>query len=202
MDHLLAIQRADREHHQRHRLLRRTLAERPRGAAEPAQRLGPACMAVAVGPPLLDQQQVQLAAAIEAQQVMAETALDLQAQSRTLFGEARQHRHQHFAGEVFRHAEAQHAVAMGRAEGLAGLVREPQQAPRVAKQTLAFLGRQNLPLAAVEQAATEVLFEADDLLADGGLGQVQVFAGAGEVAGVDNADEGTEQDQIEHAHSH
>ncbi len=153
-------------------------------------------------PPLLDQQQVQLAAAIEAQQVMAETALDLQAQSRTLFGEARQHRHQHFAGEVFRHAEAQHAVAMGRAEGLAGLVREPQQAPRVAKQTLAFLGRQNLPLAAVEQAATEVLFEADDLLADGGLGQMQVFAGAGEVAGVDNADESTEQDQIEHAHSH
>lgn len=79
---------------------------------------------------------------------------------------------------------------------------EPQQAPRVAKQALAFLGRQDLPLAAVEQAATEVLFEADDLLADGGLGQVQVFAGAGEVAGVDNADEGTEQDQIEHAHSH
>ena len=48
--------------------------------------------------------------------------------------------------------------------------------------------RHHLPTGAIQQRATDLLFEPAHLLADGGLGQVDPLTGPGEAAGVDNGD--------------
>jgi hypothetical protein len=63
-------------------------------------------MAVAVRAPLLDQQQVQLAITVQAQQRAAQPALDLQTHMRALADEPAQWLGQHFPGQVFRHPQA------------------------------------------------------------------------------------------------
>ncbi|MNR55253.1 hypothetical protein D3C85_1755830 [compost metagenome] len=88
------------------------------------------------------------------------------------------------------------------AQHLAGFLAELENTPGIAEQTLAFLGGQHLALAAIQQAAVELLFQAQHVLADGGLGEVQLFGGAGEVAGVHHADQAAQEDGIEHHDSH
>ncbi|MCY1304182.1 hypothetical protein D9M70_539280 [compost metagenome] len=59
-----------------------------------------------------------------------------------------------------------------------------------------------MALRAVQQAAVEIVFQADHVLADRGLGQVQVFGRPGEIARVHNRDEAAQQDRIKHCNSH
>ncbi|MCY1285925.1 hypothetical protein D9M70_348820 [compost metagenome] len=133
---------------------------------------------------------------------MAESAGHLQTQARAFGAERGEQRHHALAGEVLGQAQAQHALAVLGAQRFAGFLAELQDAPRIAEQPFAGLGGQDLPLAAVEQAATEVLLQAQDLLADGGLGEVQVLGGAGEVAGVHHHDKAAQQGWVEHSDSH
>ncbi|CFP55821.1 Uncharacterised protein [Bordetella pertussis] len=198
--HLLAVQRAGREHRQRHRLAGGQGGAVARG--HPAQRLGPVRLAVRVHLPLLDQQQVELAIAVAPQQLVAQAAVEFQPQQRIARQQRREHGHQRRAHEVLRRAQPQHGVALGRGHAFARLVGQPQDAARIAQQALAFLGGQHVALAAVQQPAAQVFLQADHVLADRGLGQVQVFAGAREVAGIHHRDEAAQQYGIEHRVSH
>ena len=51
----------------------------------------------------------------------------------------------------------------------------------------------HLATGAVQQRAAELLFEAPHLLADGGLGEVYPFTGAGKTAAVDDGDKAAQQ---------
>jgi hypothetical protein len=77
-----------------------------------------------------------------------------------------------------------------------------QQAARVAEQAVAFFRRQYLALAAVEQAAVQLLLKPQDLLADGRLRQVQMLGRAREVARIDHRDKAAQQDKIDHLETH
>lgn len=159
-------------------------------------------MAVAVGAPLLDEQQVQIAIAVLAQQVMREAAFHFEAQPRAFARKAGNQRHQRTAAEVFRHAQAQHPLGVLGAQRLTGFVGQPQQPPGVAEQAVALFRGQHLALAAVQQAAVQLLLEPQDLLADGRLRQVQVFGCAREVARIHHGDKAAQQDQIDHLETH
>src|SRR6185295_14769374 len=53
----------------------------------------------------------------------------------------------------------------------------------------------------VEQWLADIVFQPLDLLADGRLGAVNAFAGAGEAAGIDDGDETAQELQIEHGNA-
>lgn len=113
-------------------------------------------------------------------------------------GEGGQQRHQAFGGEVLGHPQAQHTGAFQVAHGVARLFLQGEQAPRIAQQALAFDRGHHAALAAVEQAAAGVVFQAAQLLADGGLGEVQALGGAGEVAAVGHCHEAAQELRVEH----
>ena len=159
-------------------------------------------MAVRVHFPLLDQQQVQVAFAVAPQQLVAEAAFDLHAQQRMGGLHGRQRGHQGRAHEFFGSAQAQHRAGLRGGYAGAGFLGQAQDAARIPEQTLAFLGGQDMALAAVQQLAAEPVLQAQHVLADGGLGQVQVFGRAGEVACVHDGDETAQQDGIEHCAFH
>ncbi|CRM87602.1 hypothetical protein [Pseudomonas sp. 22 E 5] len=63
-----------------------------------------------------------------------------------------------------------------------------EDAPRVGQQTLALRRGHHAALVTVEQLARHRVFQTADLLADGGLGQVQALGGAGEIAAIHHGD--------------
>ena len=63
-----------------------------------------------------------------------------------------------------------------------------EDAPRVGQQAFTLGGGDHMALVAVEQLAAGDVFQAADLLAHGGLGQVQALGGAGEVAALHHGD--------------
>ena len=159
-------------------------------------------MAIAIGAPLLDEQHVEIAIAVQAQQVVGEAAFYFQTQARALARKAGNERHQRAAAEVFRHAQAQHAAGVFGAERLARFVGQAQQTACVAKQAVAFFRRQHLALAAVKQAAVQLLLEPQDLLADSRLRQVQMLGRTREVACIDHRDKAAQQHKINHLKTH
>ncbi len=65
------------------------------------------------------------------------------------------------------------------------------------QQPLARRGRAQRPIAAVEQLDAEQLLEPLQLLADGGLREVQQVRRAGDAAGLDDCNERTQQSDID-----
>ena len=65
------------------------------------------------------------------------------------------------------------------------------------QQPLPRRGRAQRPIAAIEQLDAEQLLEPLQLLADGGLREVQKVRGAGDAAGLDDRYERTQQPDID-----
>src|SRR5207248_8524606 len=82
---------------------------------------------------------------------------------------------------------------------IAGFLGERQQPPRIGQQPLAGLRRCHILARAVQKRLADIVLQPLDLLADGRLGAVDAFAGAGEAAGIDHRDETAEQLKIKHA---
>ncbi|MCY1533677.1 hypothetical protein D9M68_690170 [compost metagenome] len=156
MEHLVAIQPAAGEDHQGQRLAAVGRAGR---AIHPAEGFRPGSQAVAAIAHALDQQQVELAALVQAQQFRAEAAGHLQAHAGPGGGEFREDRHQALGGEVLGHPQAQHAAAGLVAQHFGGFFLQGEDAPGVAEQLFAFGGGHHLALAAVQQAAAEAFLQ-------------------------------------------
>jgi len=77
-----------------------------------------------------------------------------------------------------------------------------QDAPCIGQQPLAFGSGDHTALVAVQQLARHRFFQPPDLLAHGGLGQVQALGGAGEIAAIHHRDKTAQQHRIEHARHH
>jgi len=195
VDHLVAVQTAGREHRQRQR---RIGEGRVLAAIDPQQGLGPGRHAGTLAGRLLHQDQVELTAVVEPLQLAAQPAGHLQAQAGMLAAEGGQERGQPAGGEVLRQAEAQHLVERRVAEQVGRLFGQHHQPARVAEQALAVLARPHRAGTALQQRPADRLLEAADLLADGRLGQVQPFGGAGEAGAVDYRHEALQQGQVEH----
>ncbi|MDT4869647.1 hypothetical protein FQZ97_1046880 [compost metagenome] len=84
------------------------------------------------------------------------------------------------------------------AQHLGRFLLQGEDAPGIAQQLFAFGRGHHLALAAVQQATAEAFLQPAQLLADGGLGQVQAFGGAGEVAAVGHRHEAAQEEGIEH----
>ncbi len=69
-----------------------------------------------------------------------------------------------------------------------GLCQQRQNAAGQPQQFFPLRRCDHLTASTIEQRAAKLLLKAADLLADGGLGQMDPFTGAGKAAGVDNGD--------------
>ncbi|GGL53819.1 hypothetical protein GCM10009091_39570 [Pseudomonas brenneri] len=171
-------------------------------AVDPAQWLRPGGQAVVAIAHLLDQQHIELTAAILAQQRRPQAAGDLQAHPWIGHDKRRKQRHQALGGEVFRHAQAQHAIALLVDQHVGGFFIERQDAPRIGQQALTLDRRHHPALVAVKQLASGAVFQTADLLADRGLSQVQPLGRTSEVRAIDDGDKTAQQHGIEHGHHH
>ena len=199
LEHFIAVQAAHRERHQGQWI---AAQGRHVAAVDPAQRLRPGGQAVVAVAHLLDQQHIELTAAILAQQRRPQAAGDLQAHPWVGHYKRREQRHQALGGKIFGHAQAQHAVALLVDQHIGGFFVECQDAPRIGQQALALDRRHHPALIPVEQAAADTVFQAAQLLADRRLGQVQALGGAGEIRAIHDGDKTAQQHGIEHGHHH
>jgi hypothetical protein len=88
----------------------------------------------------------------------------------------------HFAGEV--------------GQGAAGIIQHVENLVGPRQQGAAGFGQADFTAQAVEQPHVQLLLQPGDAFADGRLGQVQAFAGAGEAAGFGDGDKGIEVGQV------
>jgi len=194
VDHVLAVQAAWREGHQRHRVQRKRGAG---GAVDPAHRLGPARKRLAAAAALFDQRQVQLATVVALGQRAAQATADLQLHPWVAPAEIGQQVRGAAAGEILRHAQAQGGGHPRAGQRLAQFLVQRQQAPRVAQHGLAGIGGAHVAHATVEQPVPGQFLQPPHLLADRGLGGMQARGGGGEAAAVGHRQQGAQQIEVE-----
>ena len=99
--------------------------------------------------------------------------------------------------EIFRYAKTHGASDRGTLEAPRQRILGRQDLPRVAQEILAIFRQAQAARRAYQQRGARLLFQAADLVADGGLAQVQPFGGARKAACVLDGDEGAQQGGIE-----
>ena len=151
----MAIQPAHRKRHQGQRLATEC---RVLDTVDPAQGLRPRGQALIVVAHLLDQQQIEFTALVQAAQLRPQAAGDFQAHPGMLHAKGREQRHQALGGEVLRHRQAQHPFALLMNQHVRRFVMQGQNAPGIRQQALAFRSSDHAALIAIEQLAAEALF--------------------------------------------
>ena len=101
------------------------------------------------------------------------------------------------AHEIFRHAKAHGACNRRTLEAPRQSVLRGQDLPRMAQEILAIFRQAQAARRAQQQRRARLLFQAADLVADGGLAQVQPFGGARKAARVLYRHKGAQQGGIE-----
>ncbi len=167
-------------------------------AGDPVHALRPHRDAAFFAGRALEQRQIEIAAFELAPEIGALIGADIEPQGGMRARKRRQQLRQPVGGEVLRHPEPHRAFAARPGQHVAGFFRQRQQPPRIGQQPLAGLGRRHVLATAVQQRLADIVFQPLDLLADGGLGAVDAFAGAGEAAGIDHGHETAQQLQVEH----
>ncbi|MCY1440292.1 hypothetical protein D9M71_565600 [compost metagenome] len=193
-DHVVAVQAARREGHQRHRVLVKGGVFR---AVDPLQLLRPASHRLAAVAPLLEQDQVELAVVVTGAEVAAQATGDLQLDLRMLAVEGREQMGGAPGGKVFRHAQAhghRHRRARHRLEHF---IVVGQHLPGVAEQRLPGVSGQHVAVAALEQLVPDHLLQPADLLADRRLGRVQARRRRGKAAAVADHHHRPQQVEVE-----
>jgi hypothetical protein len=176
------IQAADRETDQRHRGTIRL--DRMGLAGHPVHALRPHRDAALFAGGALEQRQIEFAAFEIVFQNGALVGPHVEPQAGAGAGKRRQQFGQPIGGEILGDAEPHRAFMAGPRQHVAGFLGQRQQPPRIGQQPLAGLGRRHVLAAAIEQRLADIVLQPLDLLADGGLGAVNPFAGAGKAAGI------------------
>ncbi|MNH12306.1 hypothetical protein D3C79_718430 [compost metagenome] len=131
-------------------------------------------------------------------QVFRRITVHLHLHQRVGLGETRQDGRQEPHGVVVRCADAHQADHVRHAQGVEHFAMQLEDAPCVAQQYLALGGQAHLAAVALEQLALQDVFlQAFHLHADGRLGAVDHFAGAGEPTLLGNGDKGAQHVGIE-----
>ena len=144
-----------------------------------------------------DDGQVQRIGSDEFLQVKIGAHRHIQAHGGKQVRELRQQGGQARAHEIFRHAEAHGAGNRGTLEAPRQGILRGQDLPRVAQEILAIFRQAQAARGAQQQREARLFFQAADLVADGGLAQVQPFGGARKAARVRYGDQGAQQGGIE-----
>ena len=103
--------------------------------------------------------------------------------------------------EILRRAEPHDALQPRLGELRQRLFRQRQDAPPIGEQRLARRGEAERARGALDQAAAERLLQPLQLQADGGLAEAQALAGARDVAGRGDGDEGAQEVVVEADHA-